>query len=290
LEIQTLVRARASPLFVAKVAAHQRNDEAGDLYTDWCFRHSSIADRQAVRANLSRTPDFWRLWRQHTAACEGIAWFNRAVQQVQLAISKEATREEAPMSGEPPMQHSPVKPMVSWAALPTLFLPATAIRWYGDKLVRHITSWFWAAVHNSDHEVQWVSHFQLYVDFMLTTGLPGPIKTDRWYDGSDLPFLSLPNFAFRQRARWFTKVFKETLRHMHIKLSFEYTRPASQMVLMFTGVIALPWCPQRLQWVDDWMLRHGGNTFRRQSAAIDGLPFGEKSPLFPPHVITSLGT
>jgi ribonuclease HI len=291
LEIQTLARARAGPLFAARVAAHQRNDEAGDIYADWCFRHNGVADRQAVRANVSRSQEFWELWQQHTAACEGIAWFNQTVQQVQLAISQEATREDAPMSGVPPAHLLPhVKPSVSWTALPTLFLPPTAIRWYGDKLVRHITSWFWAAVQNSDHEVQWVSHFQLYIDFMLTTGLPGPIKRERWYDGADLPFLSLRNFAFRQRARWFTKVFKETLRHMQIKLSFDYTRPASQMVLMFTGVIALPWCPQRLQWIDDWMLSHGGNTFRRQSAAIDSLPFAEKSPQFPPHVLTSLGT
>ena len=128
------------------------------------------------------------------------------------------------------------KPRIHWAPLPTLFLSPAAMRWYGEKLVRHITSWFWAAVSTSCHEVQWVSHFQLYIDFMLTTGMPGPIKKDRWYDGADFPFLSLHNYSFRQRARWFTKVLKETLRHMQIKLSFDYKRPASQMVLMYPNV------------------------------------------------------
>ena len=101
LEIQMLVRARVGPIFAARVAAHQRNEDAGDIYADWCFRHNGVADRQAVRANLSRSPEFWALWQQHTAACEGIAWYNRLVQQTQLAISKEATREETPLCEVP---------------------------------------------------------------------------------------------------------------------------------------------------------------------------------------------
>ena len=287
-EIQSLVRDRNAPLFVAKVAAHQSVDAAGDVYAEWCYRHNGIADRQAVRANLTRDPHFWMLWRRHNAACDGIEYFNRTVQHVQLAISQEVTRQDEPLICAP--THSVhAKPCGPWSELPQLFLPAAAIRWYGEPLVRDLVSWFWAALHASRHEVVWVSHFQLYVDFMLTTGLPGPIKRDRWYDGRDLPFLSLRNFAFRQRARWFVKVLKEILKHMHIKVASDYGRPVSQMVLMFTGIVAVPWSPTRLQWVDEWMLRHGGATFRRQTAAIDHLPLAERSGLFPPHIVTSIG-
>ena len=77
---------------------------------------------------------------------------------------------------------------------------------------------------------------------MLTTGLPGPVHLmpgPQWRNGSDVPHLQLRGFGFKQRTRWFTKVWKEILRHQGIELSFCYGRPRSEMILMFTGVAAI---------------------------------------------------
>ncbi|CAL1139659.1 unnamed protein product [Cladocopium goreaui] len=271
-----------------RVSAHQP-DDAGDVYKEWCFRHNGIADRHAVRANLTRDTDFWTLWRRHCTACEGIAWFNTHVHDVQLAISREATRNGSPAIPQPLHEPACARPCPSWVSLPPLQVPAAAVRWYGDSLVRHIVSWFWATTFSGVHEMVWVSHFQLYVDFMLLTGLPGPVKQERWCDGQTLTPLCLGNYAFRTRARWFTKVLKEILRHMRVTLHSDYGRPASQMVLMHAGIIAVPWPPERLQMVDEWMLSHGGVTFRRQTVAIDSLPTAERSSLFPPHLVSTFG-
>jgi len=287
-EIQMLVRQHEGTLVVARVSAHQP-DDAGDVYKEWCFRHNGIADRHAVRANLTRDTDFWTLWRRHCTACEGIAWFNTHVHDVQLAISREATRNGSPAIPQPLHEPACARPCPSWVSLPPLQVPAAAVRWYGDSLVRHIVSWFWATTFSGVHEMVWVSHFQLYVDFMLLTGLPGPVKQERWCDGQTLTPLCLGNYAFRTRARWFTKVLKEILRHMRVTLHSDYGRPASQMVLMHAGIIAVPWPPERLQMVDEWMLSHGGVTFRRQTVAIDSLPTAERSSLFPPHLVSTFG-
>lgn len=289
-EIQQLLRARAGCTHVARVAAHQQADNADSAFHAWCFRHNGVADRQAVRANFSRPASFWTLWQRHVDASAGIAWFNRTVQQVQLAISQDATRHESPWKVDI-QPHEPVtlRPCPAWRPLPPLTLPPAAVRWYGDSLVRNILSWFWAALDRSCHEVTWVAHSQLYIDFMLTTGMPGPVKLDRWCDGLTIPFISLRCFTFRQRVRWFTKVLKECLRHMKVQLATDYGRPVSQIIHMFTGVIAIPWPRQRLQWVDDWMLQHGGQTYKRQSGAIDSLPYADASGLFPPHVVTTFG-
>ena len=287
-EILKLVKQRDGTLFVARVSAHQ-HDDAGDVYAEWCFRHNGIADRQAVRANLTRSAEFWIMWKRHCIACEGIDWFNGVVHEVQLAISREVTRQETPVLAQPLHEPASMRPCPDWVSLPPLCLPAAAVRWYGESLVRHIASWFWSATYSGGYDMVWVSHFQLYVDFMLTTGMPGPVKRERWCDGRTLSTLCLGNYTFRTRSRWFIKVLKEILRHMQVSLSADYGRPASQMVLMHTGIVAVPWAPDRLRQVDEWMLRHGGNTFRRQSAAIDSLPCADRSPSFPPHLVSTIG-
>ena len=201
-------------------------------------------------------------------------------------------RQDTPVLIEP--LHEPCCPVPGavWRQLPTLQLPTAALRWYGDSLVRHITSWFWNALSGSTSPVSWVSHFQLYIDFMLATGRPGPVHTGRWQDGAETSPCSPSTILHSaRRARWFAKVLKETLRHMKVEVEAGYVKPASSMILMFTGSLAVPWPPERLLLIDEWLLQHGSRTFRRQTRAIDGLPFAACSAaLFTPcdHIHWSL--
>ena len=135
-----------------------------------------------------------------------------------------------------------------------------------------------------------MSHFQLYTDFMLSTGHPGPVHVDRWVDGSSISWLSLAGFSFKQRTRWFTKVLKEILRHLGVKLQMDYGKPFSQMILFHTGIIALPWPASRLSLVDDWFLHCGnGTTYRRQSRALESLPYASSHSGFPLVPLTTVG-
>ena len=92
LEIQIAVQNPKGPTFVAYVAAHQQLEDVHDFFTEWCFRHNSVADRQAVRANFTRDVQFWQLYYRHHSAVEVIYELNRTVQQVQLAISHEVAQ------------------------------------------------------------------------------------------------------------------------------------------------------------------------------------------------------
>eukprot|EP00435_Cladocopium_sp_Y103_P070795 s234_g36.t1 len=161
------------------------------------------------------------------------------VQQVQLAISQEIVRHEEPAVVDlAPLDVDLPLPAEPWS-LPVLQLPPGAIRWYGDSLVRIILSWFWQTVFTSSEPMVWVSHFQLYVDFMCSTGHPGPVHKGKWLDGTLVPNLGLCGYSFKQRTRWFVKVLKESLRHAGIVLHSAFGRPSSQMVLMHTGVVAV---------------------------------------------------
>ena len=89
--------------------------------------------------------------------------------------------------------------------------------------------------------------------------------------------------------RWLVKLLKESLRHQDVSLVTAYGKPFSQMLLMFTGIIALPWPAERLQYIDQWMLKCSGTTYRRQSKLLDSLPFIDYDDRFPQVAITTSG-
>ena len=206
----------------------------------WMSGVSSIITLQTrVRyvVNTTRSLEFRELHGRHTQAYAAITTINRMVQRVQLAISREVVRADSPQFVDVPPQEMELPAPDSWWKLPPLTVPAAAVRWYGDTIVRLLTSWLWQSVQTSPHPVVWISHFQLYVDFMASTGNPGPIHRSKWLNGADIPNLSLLGYGFKQRTRWFIKIVKETLRHQKVSLPYAYGKPKSHMILFHTGCI-----------------------------------------------------
>ena len=122
---------------------------------------------------------------------------------------------------------------------------------------------------------------------MLTTGEPGPVHQSKWRNGKDIQGIRLLGLSFRQRARWFTKCWKEILRHAGIQVEFAYGKPFSQVMQMYTGCAALPWPLERLSIADEWMLSKCHTTFRRQARIIDSLPFADADDRFQPFLVTT---
>lgn len=291
-DITVLLRTRRYPCHVTRVSAHRSPDSANNFLQEWCFTHNAMADQAAVLANQSRDASFWDLHDRHCGALAAIGYYNRLVQNVQLLISREVVRGEKPVQLEADPEPAPEETL-RWTTLPSLQIPAAAVRWYGDSIVRSIVSWFWQGVADGGDRPMWISHFQLYADYMLATGLPGPVRLqpdNRWRDGQSVPHVDLFGFGYKQRTRWFVKVWKEVLRHQGIELNYTYGRPKSHMILMYTGVAAIPWSLARLTAVDKWMLSCAGVTFRRQTKLLDSLPFADQHPEFPPFCLTSFGS
>ena len=272
---------RPGQVVVHKVTAHQQVSQASSPLEEWCFTHNAFADQTAMAAHRMRPPGFWRLFGQHvnaTLACQKIS---RDVQLTLLAISKAVLRaRDLVEEGERedlgvPMQVTPD----DWTPVGQLSIPPAAVRWYGDDVVRQVLSWFWQAVYDSTAELRWVSQFQLYVDFMLS-GESAPTNYDGWKHGKHTPHVDLMAFSFLVRARWFSKVLRECLRHHGTKITFRYGRPHSRAVLMHTGCLALPWCQQRLDGVDSWLLSHSATGFHRTSKVMENVPVGSKDDHF----------
>lgn len=196
--ISQLINNFQGTIQVEKVAAHRELTTAKNVFEAWCFQHNNIADREAVAANLRRPGVFWKLLERHVNACEYTEKVNTVVRQVLLTISREVVRAQDRVETPIDVDFEPVvqAPLPAWVGLLPFSLPQGAIRWYGVDIVRIILSWFFDVVFTSKAPLKWVSHIQLYADFMGSTGNPGPINERGWKDGASVPHLALKGVFF----------------------------------------------------------------------------------------------
>lgn len=268
---------------ITKVAAHTDLRDATSPLEDWCGYHNHYADRIAVSANSCRPAHFWNLLQRHLQACLQMDSWNSEIRTVLLRVSRLVVRNaDLQVEHDPPDVPPQMPVSLPWTALPPEpCLPPGAIRWYGEVLVTKITKWFWDALSDSDAAVEWIAYSQLYADFALSTGEPGPLKLQSWCDGSDIPHHRLLQFGFKMRVKWFAKVLREILRHGGLTICAGYQRPKSFMLASFSGCLALPWPEQRLIAVDNWFQCFTDQPFRRQSKALDSLPVPLRDTSFP---------
>ena len=278
----------AGEVRVTKVAAHQSSNQVTGPLEEWAAHHNHLADRAAVAAQHQRPQIFLHFYAEHvnaTCACQELS---RTVQKVLLAISKAVVRdqdhsedvERAELCVSPPIPGSAVAP------LPPFHVPQAAVRWYGDKMVRLVLSWYWQTLHGSAHPVIWVSKFQLYIDFMLS-GECGPLKIHQWQLGVSRPEIDLLNIPFQTRTRWFSKVLTVSLRHHGVGFHYAYCRPESQCFQLHTGCLAVAWPPARIAAIDEWVFSFCPYGVTRTSKALNSLPCADADSRFDRVLVSS---
>jgi len=141
--IAGLVHDRCHLVRVEKVAAHQKISAASSLKEKWMFRHNQIADREAVAANMRRTPEFWDLLSRHVDATAYVDQINHQNRQVLLAISQAVVRAQHfddSFCDDTPLQDTSL-PLPLWTGLKPLSLPAQAIKSLNGT-VKKLLGWF----------------------------------------------------------------------------------------------------------------------------------------------------
>lgn len=262
---------------VTKVAAHRTIDSAFTPLEEWCFGYNSLADQAANLAQWNRSDQFWAFFDMHVNTVTASRMLSRKIQGVLVAISRAVIKDHDDDMGDQRLDIAfpPPMPEDAWKPLQELRIPMAAVRWYGDETVRVIMSWFWGVAFNSPFPVVWVSQFQLYIGFMLA-GESGPTKLDRWRAGRLTPHMDLLTIPFQRRARWFSKVMKESLRHSGHCLRYCYCQPESRAFHLHTGCVAVPWDPARLAIVDEWVHMLAPAGIRRTSKCLDTFPVAKR--------------
>ena len=270
-------------IVVTKVKAHQLMVDVSSPLEEWCVAQNSLADQAANRAQWQRPASFWQLMDAHINATLACRRISREVQGVMLAISKAAICDAGvEEDAERVALGVPAEvPDDAWVDLQPLSIPAPAVRWYGDEVVRSVLSWYWQSLHDSEHDVIWVSQYHLCLDFEMS-GERGPTKFDVWRPVRCTPHLDLLSILFQTRSRWFAKVLKECLRHMGQGFTFAYCRPHSDALFLHTGCLALRWDPSRICAIDNWILQFSPGGISRTSKALEGMPVASRNAKFPP--------
>ena len=271
----------ANQVVITRVAAHQHSDHATGPLQEWCFTNNGFADKAAVQAHHGRSREFWQFAAKHVAAFLAARNVSRAVQQVLLSISRAVVAEkENPedIVADQLCEPTPV-PAESWHPLSALSIPSQAVRWYGDENVRTLLSWYWGQVHSAEFPLIWVSQFHLYLDFQMA-GEFGPIHLGRWQSGRSLPQSDLLGISFKVRARWFSRMLKESLKHQGSGFLYRFCRPHSRALALHTGCLGVPWNPERISLIDDWLLQFFPGGLRRISKGLDTLPPALKDDRF----------
>ena len=289
-QLAPLIR-RCGHVTVMKVASHVEAQAVSPLES-WAFYYNGLVDKVADQANQTRSAEFWSLLADHVQAVDIVRHVSREVQQTLLRISLAVLRDADAAAAEGPAPlPRPVKsniPLPVWDALPDLVaIPAAAVRWYGESMVRLILSWFWGVLqHSRNEDMAWISCFQLYVDFQMQTGHPGPVHVTRktsgqWFNPGFDSAIGLQGHNFKTRCRWFSKVFKESLRHAQVSITCGQVRPNSHFLSLHCGCVALPWPVDRVHEIDRWFQQHLSKAASRGGQTLDRLPVAVRNASWP---------
>ena len=278
---------------ITKVAAHQDNAMPDGALEQWAFAHNGLADRVARLANLQRSENFWAMHRQHAAAVDFARFVSGKVQSIILkgsrqVVNRERLRDEIGMDIVEPEHQRPrmslqVPPWPGFEMKTPL--PITSMAKFGHRLVAVLTSWFAMGINEglaTEAPVQWVSLYQLYLDFQMQTGELGPINQKaRWIDPYNLPQLRLKPASFKKRTAWFGRVFRWILSDQGCKLASAVTRPASISLALHANSVAVPWSLWRLEAIEVWLSQQLHRAATRDGSSLQSLPPAKQDRRWP---------
>ena len=263
-----------------KVPAHRNPTHAKTLMEAWMSFHNDMADRAARLANQSRPPCFWTQWEEHVRATH---FADRLFSQVH-ALQLEVGRRQVQSSQVPVQQTVPPRETRTFVKRCVVGhwrgeIPPKVARQFGYSHVHRAARWMQARMVSTESGLMWVSFVQLYLDFQLTFGNPGPLLIQQqWTDVENRPYLEAERVAFKTRLRWFRRFLKTFWAEAGLDISLEQVKPDSQVVQAFLPSASLAWDSFALQTVDVWLMKNLSGSCVRGGAALTALPLAVQDP------------
>jgi len=254
--LQSVERLGRHRILIKKAPAHRTLQSARTRHEVWMIANNALADRAARLANQARPVAFWEFWER----------------QVQSSVSFTGEPADAPVRQTREFQ-------VQFVLGPGIGqpLPVTT-RLYGPELTQKLEQWFFARLAEDHQNAVWVSITQLYLDFQLTWGHPGPLRVNnQWVNTDHRPYLAAENFSFRLRVRWFRQFLKQYWKESRVTLALEQCRPCSELLQAYLPAASVPWDSRALQEVERWLGSHLTSPCVRNAVVLRKLPVATKS-------------
>ena len=157
-------------------------------------------------------------------------------------------------------------------------IPSQVARLFGVEIVRKAIAWFRARVANgAGGTLEWISFHQLYIDFQLTWGHPGPLKVQQhWVDVEARPYLAAETYSSRVRVRWFRQLLEAIWRATGVTVALEQRRPSSNLLQAYLPSASLPWDARAVQEIESWLSTALTRPCTRDAGVLKNLPLAAK--------------
>ena len=279
--LQSVDRLGSENVLLFKVPAHRALHSATSRKEAWMFFHNDFADRAARLANQSRPFGFWQVWEQHASAAVAANNLFQQVRDLQLAVGRRQVQASVNVAADPepePVRSTRVFVKEFSLGQWTGNIPAQVARLFGLEIVRKAIAWFRARVTTgAGGTLEWISFHQLYIDFQLTWGHPGPIKVQRqWVDAAMRPYLAPEAFSSRVRVRWFRQMMKAIWQSTGVAVALQQCRPNSNLLQAYLPSASLPWDTRAVQEVETWLSTALTRPCTRDAGVLKSLPLAAK--------------
>ena len=263
---------------VRKVPGHRTLQSARTFEEAWMFFHNDYADRAARSGNEARPAAFWDLWARHVAATIAATKLADQVRAVHIAVGRRQVQADLrdvpvePIQVRPTREFVPIFSIFAIGQWSGAMLPKFA-RLYGTAIFHKVARWFSPRLtDNQGGEPIWISFVQLYIDFQLAWGHPGPLRIqNQWVDIDSRPYLAAATYPFKQRVRWFRQCMKAFFAEASITAGLEQCRPRSETIQAFVPSVSLPRDLRAMAEVERWLTGQLTSPCVRSASALCSL-------------------
>ena len=276
--LQSLERLGPGMAELVKVPAHRKLAQAKTRREAWVIWHNNMVDGVAKHANLDRSADFWTFWSTHARLTAAARVLHSQVCALHVAVAKRSvqteaatTLDEAPCPAPKPLRVFEVTFQVDgW----TGDLPLTFTNEYGTGLAHRIARWWKHRTCSTEAgEVRWITFAHLYVDYQLTFGCPGPIKSGRnWLDAFTRRYLDPAQHGFLTRLKWFRRCLKVFWKATNQQIGMAQCRATGDAIQSFVQAASLKWHQPSWQGAEHWLAMECNGPCIRGTKALQSLP------------------
>ena len=264
---------------IVKVRSHEDIEAYEDIVQQWVIRGNDAADRCAASARHTFDSEFFAIWRAladdlqfQLAFCDSVhAHFIRvgmtAVQE-KGKLKQDVAMKWARYNGDNIPQITTDDTVISWATIAQK--PQAAFEQPFGDLGSFVLQWLQGLTSTPDSELQWVTFYQLLVDFQTQGGHNGvkyEVADKRWSALTDWEVSH--TYEFTRIAQWFGAFLRTLAKHVSETCEMKSRRPTSSSFARWNKCVRMSVSKRRMLAVDDlWRgfgivpIKHVTSSFR----------------------------
>ena len=271
-QVVDLIHQLGPRLQICQVFSHNQISSGLTEIEAWAYWHNSLTDIAADKMNVTRPDGFWKCWNEAFLDYSFYSELFSEIAKLHVRVGKKADEMSKVVKNSQRKVDTPdpAKAVVQ----PRRYIVAPKlVDKHGYNIVQTVFDW-WVATGSKfltkAGPMHWISFTQLFLDFQLATGHCGPTYRDLvWHDDDSIfEGTTLPDWG--QRARWFQLLLKGFWKENHVAVEIKSGPPFSAMVQCWMVNVRIPWCKDRLDMVDECILKSVG--VLRRGKKIRALP------------------